>query len=947
MLIEHRELLRAAFAAHQGDEQSTEGDAFFLTFPTASDAVGAALAAQRSLAAHSWPAGADVRVRMGVHIGEIQTVAGTIVGMAVHETARIGAAAHGGQVLVSAIAVELAGPLPDEAAWLDLGHHRLKDIGAPVQLFQLTHAELPTDFEPIRSQGASRNNLPAQASAFIGREREVSEVDALLIESRLVTVTGAGGAGKSRIALRVASEQGARFDDGVWFVDLAPVSDEASVAQQIAGALGLSDDAASDLGTAIGQRKVLLLVDNCEHLIGATAVVLDDLLRRCPGLSALSTSREPLGVQGEVVWRLPSLDEDDAIELFCTRARAVNSHFTLTDQNRPVVGDVCRRLDAIPLALELAAARLGSLSVEQLSARLDQRFRLLAGGGRSAMARQRTLQATVDWSYDLLEPTAQAVLRRLGAFVGGFTLEAAEVVCAAAEFDALDVLDLVDQLVAKSLVMAEERDGTVRYRLLETIRHYALDRVLQAGEMNAVRDGHLMWIAQLAADAEPALWFGGNNAEWLTRLDAEAANLRTAFTWAVESEQFDVATSILFSTSMWFVARSRLVEGLEMCARFQAAGGSEENRSLVAFVEFLLASHGRLDDELLARVRRDMAALPRSSRPWMALPANAYLAAVSINAAEPGSAERAVAACQAAVDAARGSEHMVISFTLQALTWSCMEAGQLDRARESASEALALMSAAGLSIWESRLSANLAHVALRAGDLDAAWHHAERTVEFARRTSDIWVVIAGTQLLSQIAALRGDLRSARDISVSLLDAVGEVESDLELADVHRNIAWYALLDGDHEVADSHATRAVELVAHSSTVPASIFRVAGEAARANGDLSRAWAHHLRAGHSHGLTGSASAEPEVLASVIEGLAAVRMEQGDAEGAALLLASAAAHLPGDVSRLEAERRLIGEVSDAVRAALGEARFEALAGEGAMLDLESAVAAAEKMAL
>lgn len=947
VLLAHNNILRAAFASHGGEERREEGDSFFVTFPAASDAVAAALAAQRSLGAHAWPTEAAVRVRMGVHIGEIQTVAGMVVGMAVHEAARISTAAHGGQVLVSAVATELAGALPDGAEWLDLGHHRLKDIGAPIQLFQLTHADLATDFPPLRSQGASRNNLPAQASAFIGRDREVAEVDALLGESRLVTVTGAGGAGKSRVALRVAAEQGVRFDDGVWFVDLAPVSDATAVAQQIAVALGLSDAAAADLGAAIGQRKVLLLMDNCEHLITAVVDVVDDLLHRCAGVSVLATSREPLGVTGEVAWRLPSLDDDDAVELFCTRARAVNSRFALTDLNRAAVGDVCRRLDAIPLALELAAARLGSLSVEQLASRLDQRFRLLSGGARGAMARQRTLQATVDWSYDFLEPSAQAVLRRLGAFVGGFTLEAAEVVCTTAGVDALDVLDLVDQLVAKSLLVAEERDGRVRYRLLETIRHYALDRLLQAGETSAARDAHLMWAAQMAADAEPALWFGIGDTDWLARLDIEDGNMRAAFAWALEGGELSAATSMLVSTMMWFTARSRSVEGLEMCQGLLAAGGSDEDRSLLGFLALLFATNtgGQLDADALTRAKRDVGSLSQSSHPWMALLAAGYFAAWSIVAGDAASTKRAIRACQAAVETARGAQPTLLGMTLQALSWAYMEAGDLDAARAAAGEALALVSAVGLSVGESRLSANLAHIAIRAGDLDAAWHHAERTVEFARRTSDTWIIIAGTRLLSQIAARRGDLRSARDLSVNLLDAVAEVESDQELAGVHRDIAWYAFLDGDREVAESHATRAVELVAQSSDVSGSIFSVAGEVARAHGDLGRAWDLYLRAGRSSGLTGSASAEAGVLASVVEGLAGVRVALGDAEGAARLLGSATAHRPDAGARLDAEKRLIASITDAARVVLGEAGYNAAASEGALLDLDAAFAAAETM--
>lgn len=936
-------MLRAAFEAHGGEEQGTEGDSFFVTFPTASHAVAAAIQGQRSLATHPWPHGAPVRVRIGVHVGEIQTIAGTIIGMAVHEAARIGAAAHGGQILVSAITVELAGELDDGAGWIDVGGQLLKDISAPLHLFQVTHPQLASQFPPPRSNGASRNNLPAQASPFVGRTREVADVAGLLVGSRLVTVTGAGGAGKSRVALRAASEQGSRFADGVWFVDLAPVSDGSAIAQHIASALGLPDLGGAHLAEAIGQRTLLLLIDNCEHLVEAVCEVVDDLLRRCPGLAVLATSREPLGIQGESAWRLPSLDDDDAVELFRVRATAVNSRFSVTDANRSTVRDVCRRLDSIPLALELAAARLESLSVEQLASRLNQRFRLLSGGARGAMARQRTLQATVDWSYDLLDQPAQTVLRRLGTFVGGFTLEAAEAVCATEAIDDLDVLDLVDQLVTKSLVIAEEQAGEVRYRLMETIRHYALDRLLQAGETADARNAHLAWASRLAADAEPGLWFAIGDTDWLKRLDADSANMRAAFDWAVEGDEEESAAAMLVATLTWFVARSRYSEGLELCDRLRAAG--DDVRPLAAFCELMLASHGRLDDELLARCRRDIRSLSSSSHAWLAPMADGALAAWSIETGDEASLHRAIAACQAAGEAARDLPPTVFAFTLQALAWAYMEAGDLKAAETAATRGLALMSEVGWSIGQSRLSANLAHIAIRARDLDAAWGHAERTVEFARRTSDTWMVIAGTHLLSHIAARRGDLRSARDLAVSLLGTVAEAETDQALADVHRDVAWYALLDGDIAVADSHAKRAVELVANATTVAGTIFSVAGETARCQGDLRGAWDLHLRGGRSRARTASASSEPSVLASVIEGLAAVRLLVGDAQGAATLLGSAAAHRPDDGNRLKAEITLVADTADAARANLGDSAYRRALTAGSRLDLDSAFALCETM--
>ena len=672
VLMQHHDLLRAAFAAHNGDEQSTEGDSFFVTFPSVEDAVAAALQGQLALASHGWPAGAPVRVRVGLHVGAIQTVGGTIVGMAVHEGARIGAAAHGGQVIVSARAAEMAGGLPEGARWRDLGTHRLKDIAEPVQLLQLDHDDLTGDFPPPRSQGTTRNNLPAQTSAFIGRDAEVAEVNDLLAATRLLTLTGAGGAGKSRLALRAAADQGARFADGVWFVDLAPLTDPGAIPKQVVSALGLPEAEATDVANAIGQRTVLVLIDNCEHVVAAVCALVDDVLRRCPNTTVLATSREPLGIHGEVAWRVPSLGNDDALELFYERARAANPRFEITDSNRPAVADVCARLDAIPLALELAAARLTSLSVEQLAARLDQRFRLLAGGSRVALARQRTLQATVDWSYDLLNTNAQTVLRRLGVFMGGFTLEAAEVVGVTDGIDVLDVFDLLDQLVAKSLVAAEETDGAVRYRLLETIRQYALDRLVQAREVESARDAHAAWVIQLAAEAEAYVWHGGEHSlDWLDRLDVEAANVHAGFEWLVDGGRLHEATLVNHRLFGWFLARGRPFEGLQRCARLPAGSLTAGDRGLVAFSEWMFHSNiqGFDDGELVDRLETGMEGLPESAYPALAHVAAAYVAAVRSSRGEIDQ-EQAIAIASSAVEDVGRDVSMLAGMALQALAWT-------------------------------------------------------------------------------------------------------------------------------------------------------------------------------------------------------------------------------------------------------------------------------------
>ncbi|HEU5035031.1 MAG TPA: adenylate/guanylate cyclase domain-containing protein [Mycobacteriales bacterium] len=792
VLLEHRRLLRAAYLDHGGTEQGTEGDSFFVTFATAADAVAAALAGQLALAGHDWPTDVAVRVRMGVHVGSVEQLADTLVGMAVHEAARIAAAAHGGQVLVSDPAARLATPLPPGAGWRDLGGHRLKDLAAVVQLHQLTHPDLVGEFPPVRSQGSSRSNLPAQPTSFIGRVREVAEVERLLADARLVTVTGTGGAGKSRIALRVAAEAASRYTDGAWFVDLARVSDPGAVGGAFAAALGQPDLATSELVTTLGDRQLLLLVDNCEHVIAAVSDVVTDLVLRCPEVAVLATSREPLGVAGEVVWRVPPLTREDALELLGTRGRAVNAGFALTDANRQAAEVLCDRLDAIPLAVELAAARLTSLSVEQLSSRLDQRFRLLAGGARGGMERHRTLQATVDWSYGLLDPTAQALLRRLGVFAGGFTLDAAEAVCT--DLDALTVVDTIDQLVVKSLVIAEPHDAEVHYRLLETIRQYAVDRLVQADELVATRDAHLRWVQGLVAGAEPTLWLRDDDPGCRARLDANEGNIRAALEWAADREQFDTAAGIVFGILSWLIGRNRSRDGLEWSQRLLAAGVAGESRALLAVAQLFYASNlAPIDRDMVEQVRDSLPLLTGTARAWLQPVAEAAVAAWSYPPGDRDAAERAIAVCERTLAQAGGSTHLSL-LILQPLIWVNLDAGHLEAGRRWADEGVAIaVAAADGGLFESRMTLNRARIAQAMGDLDAAWVDAERSMRTARATGEPFVANAAARLLAQVADARGEYDRARDVLASVLDTLADFAPAAEVAAVHEQLARYAEL----------------------------------------------------------------------------------------------------------------------------------------------------------
>ena len=551
LLETHRRLLRQAFAAHGGLEVDTQGDSFFAVFRMASDAVAAALAAQHSLAAQAWPAAGAVRVRIGLHTGEAIARGDHYVGQEIHRASRICDAGHGGQIVVSQTTAELVrGSLPDGATLAPLGDYRLKDLGHAQRLFQLSAAGLASEFPRLRSLDIP-TNLPTERSSFIGREADISAIRERLAGHRLVTLTGIGGSGKTRLALQVGALELGNFADGVFFVDLAPVSDAGLVSATMAGACGLllgegpglSGVSLDDrLVAALARRKSLLIVDNCEHLVEAVADLLDRILAECADVGLLATSREALGVEGEQIVPVPSLalpddaalspaqaETHDAVRLFVERSRSVKPGFTLSAENRAAVVDVCRRLDGIPLAIEFAAARVAHLSVQQIAERLEDRFRLLTGGRRRNQ-RQQTLSAALDWSHDLLSEDERAVFRRLAVFAGGFALDAAEAVCSSGDIGKGQVLDLLGSLVAKSLVGTDEGErGDQRYRLLETVRMYASEKLAAAGEAQALRTRHSDWyLAWL--DATPLERLAHDPAT-ITALDLEIDNLRAAADW--------------------------------------------------------------------------------------------------------------------------------------------------------------------------------------------------------------------------------------------------------------------------------------------------------------------------------------------------------------------------------------------------------------------------------
>lgn len=613
LLAEHRRVLRAAFSNHDGVEVDAQGDGFFVAFASAQDAAAAAVAAQQALAGHDWPDNSEIRVRIGLHTGEPTAVGGRYVGLAVHQGARVMAAGHGGQVLVSESTRAL---LDDRFQARDLGEHRLKDLAGPHHLYQLLVEGLPADFPPLKTLENRPTNLPVLANALIGRSRELKETQALLArdEVRLLTLTGAGGTGKTRFALQIAAEQLEEFANGVFFVSLAPVRDWELVVPTIAQTLGLREQPGETrletLTEYLSDKQLLLLLDNFEQVVPAAAEI-SGLLAAAPELNVLVTSRTPLRLSGERTYPVPPLElpnpeqlvdagslmECEAVRLFVERAQAATSDFAVTDVNVRAVAEICIRLDGLPLAIELAAPRVRALPAPALLRRLDQRLRLLTGGAQDVDERQRTLRATLEWSYDLLLDSEKVVFAELGTFIGGCRLEAAEAVCDPRGELGLEVLDSLESLVEKSLLLQRaDPDGEPRFWMLETIREFAMELLADSSSFADARTRHAAYFRSLAEniDVESRT---GDQAVLFGRLDVETANIRTALEWAREAKDAELLLGL--ATPLWgfWATRGYVAEGRSALEDALALSGERPARALLGLCTMRILS-GSTDEVL-------------------------------------------------------------------------------------------------------------------------------------------------------------------------------------------------------------------------------------------------------------------------------------------------------------------------------------------------------------
>ena len=790
-LARHDELVRAAIERSGGRVFAHTGDGVCAAFSTASRALGAAVDTQRALLGETWNSPLPLQVRMAVHAGAAEPRGDNYVGPTLNRTARLLSLGFGGQVLCSqAVADLVRDDVPADVSLVDLGEHELTDLARPERVFQVVHPELRSTFPPLRSPSRRRHNLPAILTSFVGRASELEEVRGLVAQSRLVTLTGMGGSGKTRLALEAATRAFDAFPDGIWIIELGALRDPALLPSTAAAVLGLATtglgatpDALVDrLCEYLQPRRVLLVLDNCEHLVETVAGLAHAVLAACPDVTILATSREILGLAGEVTWRVPplslprsedDLEASDAVALFCERARAAQPGFALNPANAAAVAQVCHRLDGIPLALELAAARIRVLGAQELARRLDQRFRLLTGGDRAAMPRHQTLQAAMDWSYDLLPPVEQAVLRRLAVFPASFDLDAAEAVMGAGLDSAqpadLDALDLLSRLVDKSLVAVDSQAVEVRFRLLETVREYAAGKLAEAGETQAARRRHLDYFLALASTHEdPAdptrKWSTGN---WIARAAADHDNFRAALEWS--SAQGEQESTVRLAAALWrYWWMAHPLEGCDWLERALAglAPTTPERLEAQIGLGFLLPRSGRVAAQRGEELLCDVLQLAIDAGQNMAAArARYFLGELAMSRGDPQAAEPLLHDALAAFNA-MGAPFSA-AWCHHALGWCALAGGDRGRARDHFEHILALTRQQGpADFLQLHAAAGLAPLAALDGETDRAASLAADAVAVAGHLPARGLLVMALTRASETAFLSGC--QPRDTLVQLL-----------------------------------------------------------------------------------------------------------------------------------------------------------------------------------
>jgi predicted ATPase/class 3 adenylate cyclase len=995
----HYELLGAAIALHGGVRplEQGEGDSVVAAFARASDALAAALDVQRAFHCEGWPDGASLRLRIALHTAEAQLRdEGNYFGQAVNRCARLRAVAHGGQVVLSRTARDLAlDRLPELAELADLGVHRLRDLGRPERVFGLVHPDLPSEFPPLRSLDTVRNNLPGELTSFVGRRAELAQIGEPLQRVRLLTLTGAGGCGKTRLALQAAADAMDRHPDGVWWVELARLEDSALLLAAVIGALRLREVQGwallDTLVEHLQARRALVVLDNCEHLLAACAELADALLRGCASLTMLATSRAPLGVPGEVTWRVPSmslpaepqrepveaLQLSDAVSLFIDRATQVRPNFAITAANAPAVAQICHDLDGIPLAIELAAARVRMLAPEQIARALSDRFHLLTGGARTVLPRHQTLEASIDWSHELLSDAERALLRRLSVFAGGWTLDAAEQVCPGEGIDRYGVLDLLTGLVDKSLVTTDEQGPETRYRLLETVRQYATARLTDAGEVGGLRDRHLAYHLALVETAEPQVLGAGLDDPVLHTLATELPNLRAALEWAAATDP-NAGLRLVDALTLFWLFTGRYQEGDNAYARALDAAGEEPTplRGRVLAGRGYLAvfgggyeaasgwaqaaleageacgdlwTQGRAYDTLGLMVsyrdpaggrpllERSVELATQAGDDWCQTTASQILAIAWIFQDEFDTARPVLDAAYAT--ATRLGYRRGFAWHWFCLGLEAMLHGRFDEARELLARSVAASDEVGDPMMNGLASGLMVYAQLTCGDTKLAYSLAGTALERVRETGAGLPLGTANQMLGRTEMALDELPAAREH----LETAVEAE---RLSGAVYLLSWHLAalgtlerVDGDLDAAHGHAGEALEVARRlgSGWMQAGAERLLGRVALAAGDATDAERYVHDALGRLVAKGFALDIPECL----DVLAAVAATQESFEEAARLLGAAAGGRErlGTV-RFPPEPEFWASVELTTREALGPGGFDAAFAAGAALGTDEAVA-------
>ena len=770
----HGAIIDEAVAKHGGARplEQGEGDSTVSAFARASDAVAAAIDIQRTMSSEPWPEGTDVRVRIGIHTGEAHfRDDGSYAGPALNRCARVRGLGHGGQTLLSRTTADLVrDELPADVSLTDLGEHPLRDLDRPEHVYQLNHAHLESSFPPLTSPRSLSASLPVQMTSFIGREREIDEVEHLLEEARMLTLVGSGGCGKTRLALEVASRLRDRYRHGVLWVDLSSLSDPGLVPSTIANALrileGMMVDPIDTISAYLERRNLLLVLDNCEHLAAICAGFSDRLLRRCADVTILATSREPLGVEGETTWRVPSLtlpgegedaDDSESVRLFLERARSSRPQLQVTRESVDAIATICRRLDGIPLAIELAAARIRTMSPLRIAAGLDNRFGLLSAGARTAMARQRTLEASVDWSHALLSEPERVLFRRLAIFAGGFTLEAAERVSEGDGIDEFQVMDLLSQLVDRSLVLMEESAGDTRYRLLETVRDYALHKLADSPDAPSIRDRHLSYFVDFIDRAAVGLESGAN-VDWADRVERDHDNVRAAIEWAIESGQTDAALRFCGAMFSFWFERRHLLEGRRRAEAILALPDGDPalrahaltSAAGTAFLYDPFTTRTWAEEALtISRELHDTRTIGRASI-FLAF-ADLYNDAVAAR----GLYEEGVAAAEASDDT------VYLSTGLIGLLIAHSVLADPDRARDAAERAVEMGRSSGHFLAQAQTLTWSSMPAVLWGEFDLAYRRLKEAIALARAADDQFFLSTALSLRGLLGVQTGRYEDAR------------------------------------------------------------------------------------------------------------------------------------------------------------------------------------------